>query len=99
MNASFQSVRKWAVQTARLCCGVPDYEVYVKHLQLLGQNLTVYPATVVLPLADLHQLLALHISEEIGFVVYYQFPHKNRHPKDHNPRFLVLHLQLVLLQF
>jgi uncharacterized short protein YbdD (DUF466 family) len=24
---------KWAVQTARLCCGVPDYDVYVKHLR------------------------------------------------------------------
>ena len=23
----------WAVQTARLCCGVPDYDVYVKHLR------------------------------------------------------------------
>lgn len=22
-----------AVQTARLCCGVPDYEVYVKHMR------------------------------------------------------------------
>jgi uncharacterized short protein YbdD (DUF466 family) len=22
-----------AVQTARLCCGVPDYEVYVRHLR------------------------------------------------------------------
>ena len=24
---------KWAVQTARLCCGVPDYDVYVAHLR------------------------------------------------------------------
>jgi uncharacterized short protein YbdD (DUF466 family) len=24
---------KWAVQTARLCCGVPDYDAYVKHLR------------------------------------------------------------------
>lgn len=24
---------KRAVQTARLCCGVPDYEVYVAHLR------------------------------------------------------------------
>jgi uncharacterized short protein YbdD (DUF466 family) len=24
---------KWAVQTARLCCGVPDYDVYVRHLR------------------------------------------------------------------
>jgi uncharacterized short protein YbdD (DUF466 family) len=24
---------RWAVQTARLCCGVPDYEVYVAHLR------------------------------------------------------------------
>ncbi|MDQ6646140.1 MAG: YbdD/YjiX family protein, partial [Pseudomonadota bacterium] len=23
----------WAVQTARLSCGVPDYDVYVKHLR------------------------------------------------------------------
>ena len=23
----------WAVQTARLCCGVPDYDVYVRHLR------------------------------------------------------------------
>jgi uncharacterized short protein YbdD (DUF466 family) len=22
-----------AVQTARLCCGVPDYDVYVRHLR------------------------------------------------------------------
>lgn len=33
MNASFRSLRKWAVQTARLCCGIPDYETYVKHLR------------------------------------------------------------------
>jgi uncharacterized short protein YbdD (DUF466 family) len=28
--------RSWwkrVVQTARLCCGVPDYDVYVKHLR------------------------------------------------------------------
>lgn len=24
---------KWAVDTARLCCGVPDYDVYVRHLR------------------------------------------------------------------
>ncbi|RAN79919.1 hypothetical protein B5P43_11885 [Bacillus sp. SRB_336] len=24
---------RWAVQTARLCCGVPDYDAYVKHLR------------------------------------------------------------------
>ena len=24
---------RWAVQTARLCCGVPDYDVYVAHLR------------------------------------------------------------------
>jgi uncharacterized short protein YbdD (DUF466 family) len=28
-----QAVWKWAVQTARLCCGVPDYDVYVQHLR------------------------------------------------------------------
>ncbi|MHB1271732.1 MAG: YbdD/YjiX family protein [Rhodanobacter sp.] len=36
MNRSLQSLQsswKWAVQTARLCCGVPDYDVYVKHLR------------------------------------------------------------------
>ena len=33
MAARFAALRKWAVQTARLCCGVPDYEVYVKHLR------------------------------------------------------------------
>ena len=24
---------RWAVQTARLCCGVPDYDAYVRHLR------------------------------------------------------------------
>lgn len=33
MNATLRSVRKWAVQTARLCCGIPDYDGYVKHLR------------------------------------------------------------------
>jgi uncharacterized short protein YbdD (DUF466 family) len=33
MTPTFQSVRKWAVQTARLCCGVPDYDVYARHLR------------------------------------------------------------------
>lgn len=36
MNApmrALQSGWKLAVQTARLCCGVPDYEAYVKHLR------------------------------------------------------------------
>ena len=28
-----RAFRHWAVQTARLCCGVPDYEVYVRHLR------------------------------------------------------------------
>lgn len=28
-----QAAWKWAVQTARLCCGVPDYDVYVQHLK------------------------------------------------------------------
>ncbi len=23
----------WAVRTARLCCGVPDYDVYLAHLR------------------------------------------------------------------
>ena len=30
---ALQSGWKWASQTARLCCGVPDYDVYVKHLR------------------------------------------------------------------
>ena len=33
MKPTFQSLWKWAVQTARLCCVVPDYDVYVKHLR------------------------------------------------------------------
>ncbi|HET8763763.1 MAG TPA: YbdD/YjiX family protein [Rhodanobacter sp.] len=33
MNAHLQAFRKWAVQTARLCCGVPDYDTYVHHLR------------------------------------------------------------------
>lgn len=33
MNQHFAALRKWAVQTARLCCGVPDYDVYVQHLR------------------------------------------------------------------
>lgn len=33
MKMELQAIRKWAVQTARLCCGVPDYDVYVKHLR------------------------------------------------------------------
>lgn len=33
MRASLQAFRRWAVQTARLCCGVPDYETYVRHLR------------------------------------------------------------------
>jgi uncharacterized short protein YbdD (DUF466 family) len=33
MKARWHAFRKWAVQTARLCCGVPDYDVYVKHLR------------------------------------------------------------------
>ena len=28
-----RAVWKWAVQTARLCCGVPDYDLYVQHLR------------------------------------------------------------------
>lgn len=32
-QTSPRSVWQWAVQTARLCCGVPDYDVYVKHLR------------------------------------------------------------------
>jgi uncharacterized short protein YbdD (DUF466 family) len=31
--ARLQAFRKRVVQTARLCCGVPDYEAYVKHLR------------------------------------------------------------------
>jgi uncharacterized short protein YbdD (DUF466 family) len=33
LNFRLQPIGKWAVQTARLCCGVPDYDVYVKHLR------------------------------------------------------------------
>jgi uncharacterized short protein YbdD (DUF466 family) len=35
MNKPMQALEsswKWAGQTARLCCGVPDYDAYVKHL-------------------------------------------------------------------
>ncbi|NID17091.1 YbdD/YjiX family protein [Luteibacter yeojuensis] len=32
-SAAPRSLWRWAVQTARLCCGVPDYDVYVKHLR------------------------------------------------------------------
>jgi uncharacterized short protein YbdD (DUF466 family) len=31
--ARLRVLRKRAVQTARLCCGVPDYDAYVKHLR------------------------------------------------------------------
>jgi uncharacterized short protein YbdD (DUF466 family) len=27
------SIWRWAVQTARLCCGIPDYEAYARHLR------------------------------------------------------------------
>lgn len=30
---SLQSFWKKAAQTARLCCGVPDYDAYVRHLR------------------------------------------------------------------
>lgn len=30
---ALQATWKWAVQTARLCCGVPDYDAYVRHLR------------------------------------------------------------------
>jgi uncharacterized short protein YbdD (DUF466 family) len=36
MNRSMRMLEsgwKWAVQTARLCCGVPDYDAYVRHLR------------------------------------------------------------------
>ena len=33
MKPNLQALQKWAVQTARLCCGIPDYDVYVKHLR------------------------------------------------------------------
>ena len=32
-RSALRSAWKWAVQTARLCCGVPDYDVYVQHLK------------------------------------------------------------------
>lgn len=32
-RAVLRAAWKWAVQTARLCCGVPDYDVYVAHLK------------------------------------------------------------------
>jgi uncharacterized short protein YbdD (DUF466 family) len=28
-----RAIWKLAVQTARLCCGVPDYDVYLRHLR------------------------------------------------------------------
>lgn len=31
--ARLVALRKWAVQTARLCCGLPDYDTYVRHLR------------------------------------------------------------------
>lgn len=31
--ARWVALRKWAVQTARLCCGLPDYDTYVRHLR------------------------------------------------------------------
>ncbi|MCP1373991.1 YbdD/YjiX family protein [Dyella lutea] len=33
LRTAGRAVWKWAVQTARLCCGVPDYDVYVRHLK------------------------------------------------------------------
>ncbi|WP_191983663.1 YbdD/YjiX family protein [Dyella tabacisoli] len=33
IKRTLQAAWKRAVQTARLCCGVPDYDVYVKHLR------------------------------------------------------------------
>jgi len=33
MHIDLKAFGKWAVQTARLCCGVPDYDVYVRHLR------------------------------------------------------------------
>ena len=33
LQAAVRAAWKWAVQTARLCCGVPDYDVYVAHLK------------------------------------------------------------------
>jgi uncharacterized short protein YbdD (DUF466 family) len=33
MKMNLQAFWKRAVQTARLSCGVPDYDVYVKHLR------------------------------------------------------------------
>lgn len=32
-RSALRGAWKWAVQTARLCCGVPDYDVYVQHLK------------------------------------------------------------------
>ena len=31
--ARVRSIWRWAVQTARLCCGVPDYDTYARHLR------------------------------------------------------------------
>ena len=33
MTRWWQAAWSRAVQTARLCCGVPDYETYVRHLR------------------------------------------------------------------
>lgn len=33
LRTAARATWKWAVQTARLCCGVPDYDVYVQHLK------------------------------------------------------------------
>lgn len=33
LKSTLQAFRKRTVQTARLCCGVPDYGVYVRHLR------------------------------------------------------------------
>ncbi len=33
MKAALQAAWRRAVQTARLCCGVPDYDGYVQHLR------------------------------------------------------------------
>ena len=33
MKANLQAIWNRAVQAARLSCGIPDYDVYVKHLR------------------------------------------------------------------
>lgn len=33
MKAQLQHAWSRAVRTARLCCGVPDYDTYVRHLR------------------------------------------------------------------